>query len=208
MIVLDDKDVLLVVDVQNDFCSHGALAVPNGEQVVSPINALMAKFVNVVLTQDFHPMDHISFASNHLGKLPYEMIEVSYGQQVLWPNHCVEGTLGAQFHPDLCTSKAQLVIRKGHHQNIDSYSAFLEADRRTKTGLAGFLKEKGIERVFMAGLATDFCVASSALDAVDFGFDCVVLSDACRAIDINGSLQKAWLDMTAKGVGQMTCHDL
>lgn len=193
-------DVLLVVDVQNDFCTGGSLAVPDGDAIVAIINDLIGKFSHVVLTQDFHPITHASFASNHIDKQAYDNITLPYGKQVLWPDHCVQGTTGADFHPDLYTAMTQLIIRKGCNPDIDSYSAFLEADRLTKTGLASYLKEKDIKRVFIAGLATDFCVAWTAMDAIDFGFECVVIDDACRGIDVEGSLERAWADMTAKGV--------
>jgi nicotinamidase/pyrazinamidase len=191
---------LLVVDVQNDFMPGGALAVPNGDEVVPVINQLVARFENVVLTQDWHPRRHASFASAHPGKKPFETIELAYGAQVLWPDHCVQGTSGAVFHPDLNVTKAQLVIRKGHHAGIDSYSAFLEADRKTTTGLAGYLKERGLGKLHVCGLATDFCVAWSALDAVAAGFDTTVIEEACRAIDLGGSLARAWSDMISAGV--------
>lgn len=205
---LDKTDVLLVVDVQNDFCLNGALAVSDADKIVPLINVLMTKFTHVVLTQDFHPINHASFASNHLDKMAYDTIDLSYGEQVLWPDHCVQGTSGADFHPDLCTPMAQLIIRKGCNPNIDSYSAFLEADRATNTGLSGYLKDKGIRRVFVAGLATDFCVAWTAMDAVDLGFECVVVADACRGIDVNGGLAQAWSDMTAKGIIKITSDEL
>jgi nicotinamidase/pyrazinamidase len=191
---------LIVVDVQNDFIPGGALAVPRGDEVVPVINRLAARFENVVLTQDWHPRGHASFASSHHGKQPFETIELAYGRQVLWPDHCVQGTYGAAFHPDVDLTKAQLVIRKGHHRDIDSYSAFLEADRKTTTGLAGFLKEKGFRTLFVCGLATDFCVAWTALDARAAGFDTAVIEDASRAIDLDGSLARAWKDMQAAGV--------
>jgi nicotinamidase/pyrazinamidase len=191
---------LLVVDVQNDFMPGGALAVPGGDEVVPVINRLVARFEHVVLTQDWHPRRHISFASSHPGKQPFETTRLAYGTQVLWPDHCVQGTSGAVFHPDLDVTKAQLVIRKGHHAGIDSYSAFLEADRKTATGLAGYLRERGFERLYVCGLATDFCVAWSALDARAAGFETTVIEQACRAIDLEGSLERAWSDMAAAGV--------
>jgi nicotinamidase/pyrazinamidase len=191
---------LVVVDLQNDFMPGGALAVPRGDEVVPLINRLAARFDNIVLTQDWHPRRHVSFASSHPGKKPFETIQLSYGAQVLWPDHCVQGTPGAVFHPDLNVTKAQLVIRKGHHAQIDSYSAFLEADRRTATGLAGYLRERKLEKLYVCGLATDFCVAWTALDARAAGFDTTVIEDACRAIDLDGSLARAWADMTAAGV--------
>jgi nicotinamidase/pyrazinamidase len=191
---------LVVVDVQNDFMPGGALAVPRGDEVVPEINRLAARFENVILTQDWHPRGHVSFASSHPGKEPFETIELPYGSQVLWPDHCVQGTAGAAFHPDLNLTKAHLVIRKGHHRDIDSYSAFLEADRETTTGLAGYLKERGFRKLYVCGLATDFCVAWTALDARAAGFDTTVIEDACRAIDLDGSLARAWTEMAAAGV--------
>jgi nicotinamidase/pyrazinamidase len=191
---------LLVVDVQNDFMPGGALAVPGGDEVVPVINRLVARFEHVVLTQDWHPRRHISFASSHPGKRPFETIELAYGAQVLWPDHCVQGTSGAALHPDLDATKAELVIRKGHHAGIDSYSAFLEADRKTTTGLAGYLRERGFGKLYVCGLATDFCVAWSALDARAAGFEVTVIEDACRAIDLDGSLARAWSDMASAGV--------
>ena len=191
---------LIVVDVQNDFVPGGALAVPRGDEVVPIINRLIARFDHVVLTQDWHTRRHVSFASSHAGRKPFETIELAYGAQVLWPDHCVQGTPGAALHPDLDATKAQLVIRKGHHAAIDSYSAFLEADRKTTTGLAGYLRERGFGKLYICGLATDFCVAWSALDARAAGFDVTVIEEACRAIDLDGSLARAWADMTASGV--------
>jgi nicotinamidase/pyrazinamidase len=191
---------LIVVDVQNDFCPGGALAVPKGDEVVPLINRLAVRFDNVVLTQDWHPRDHTSFASSHPGKKPFESADLPYGTQVLWPDHCVQGTRGAAFHEKLNLGKAQLVIRKGFHRDIDSYSAFLEADRRTTTGLAGYLKERGLTSLFVCGLATDFCVAWTALDARRAGFEVSVIEDACRAIDLEGSLERAWAEMAAAGV--------
>jgi nicotinamidase/pyrazinamidase len=191
---------LIVVDVQYDFMPGGALAVPNGDEVVPVINALLPRFENVVLTQDWHPKGHASFASAHAGKKPFETTRLGYGEQVLWPDHCVQGTPGAAIHAGLQATKAQLVIRKGYHDGIDSYSGFLEADRRTATGLAGYLKERGIREVFVCGLATDFCVAWTALDARSAGFATTLIEDASRAIDLNGSLAQAWQDLAAAGV--------
>jgi nicotinamidase/pyrazinamidase len=191
---------LIVVDVQNDFMPGGALAVPAGDEVLPVINRLAARFDNVILTQDWHPRGHASFASSHPGRKPFETIELVYGTQVLWPDHCVQGTAGAALHVKLDVSKAQLIIRKGHHREIDSYSAFLEADRKTATGLAGFLKERGLKTLFVCGLATDFCVAWTALDARAAGFATTVIEDACRAIDLDGSLARAWENMDAAGV--------
>lgn len=194
------KDCLLVVDVQNDFTESGSLAVADGDAVVPLVNRVGRCFANVVITQDWHTPGHASFASSHPGRAPFETIEMPYGTQVLWPDHCVQGTPGAALHRDLDLPHAQLVLRKGFHPTIDSYSAFLEADRKTHTGLSGYLALRGIDRVFIAGLATDFCVAWSAIDARRFGFSAVVLEDACRAIDTNGSLAAAWSSMLAAGV--------
>jgi nicotinamidase/pyrazinamidase len=182
------RDVLLVVDIQNDFCPDGALAVPRGDEVVPVVNRLARHFDHVVLTQDWHPAGHQSFASSHPGRNPYDVIEVTYGPQILWPDHCVQGTSGAAFHNDLDIPHAQLVIRKGYRPGIDSYSAFFENDRTTPTGLAGYLRERGFDRVFVAGLAFDFCVRYSAEDAHGHGFDVVVVEDACRGIDVDGSV--------------------
>jgi nicotinamidase/pyrazinamidase len=186
--------------VQADFMPGGALAVPKGDEVVPVINALAGRFENIVLTQDWHPPGHASFASAHAGKKPFETIRLPYGDQVLWPDHCVQGTPGAALHPALQVAKAQLVIRKGYHDGIDSYSGFMEADRKTSTGLAGYLKERGIRRLHVCGLATDFCVAWTALDARAAGFDTTLIEDASRAIDLNGSLAQAWKDLAAAGV--------
>jgi nicotinamidase/pyrazinamidase len=199
---------LIIVDVQNDFCPGGALAVRTGDEVVQLINRLAVRFENVVLTQDWHPRGHASFASSHPGKKPFETIELPYGKQVLWPDHCVQSTPGAAFHPKLDTAKAQLVVRKGFHRDIDSYSGFIEADRKTTTGLAGFLREKGFEKLNVCGLATDFCVAWTALDARAAGFDVTVVEDACRAIDLEGSLERAWADMATAGVQRMQSEAL
>lgn len=185
---IGESDVLLVVDVQNDFCPGGKLAVPKGDEIVPVINCLAARFAHVVLTQDWHPRGHLSFASSHPGKQPYDTIEVSYGPQVLWPDHCVQGTPGAAFRDDLDIPHAQLVLRKGYHRAIDSYSAFYENDRTTRTGLTGYLRERGLRRVFLAGLAFDFCVRYSAEDAHREGFETIVVEDACRGIDVGGSM--------------------
>jgi nicotinamidase/pyrazinamidase len=197
---MKNSSVLLVIDVQNDFLPGGALAVPHGDEVVAVINAIAPKFSRVVLTQDWHPRAHISFASAHPGKWPFESIELDYGTQVLWPDHCVQGTRGAELAADLVVLNAQAVIRKGFHPRCDSYSAFMEADRRTRTGLAGYLLEHGVRNVYCCGLATDFCVAWSALDAVEAGFDTWVIEDACRAIDTEGSLARALDDLRRAGV--------
>jgi nicotinamidase/pyrazinamidase len=192
-------EALVVVDVQNDFCPGGALAVPDGDAVVPLINRLQGRFETVVLTQDWHPADHRSFASNH-GAEPFGTVEMPYGAQVLWPDHCVQGTEGAAFHAGLDTTRAVLVIRKGFRPEIDSYSAFFENDRKTVTGLAGYLRERGIGAVTLAGLATDFCVGYSALDAAGLGFRVRVVEDACRAIDLQGSLGKMMDAMRGAGV--------
>ncbi|MCG7521105.1 bifunctional nicotinamidase/pyrazinamidase [Ruegeria sp. Ofav3-42] len=190
---------LIVVDVQNDFCPGGALAVPGGDEVVAPINAMMDEFDTVILTQDWHPAGHSSFASEHDSKNPFDMTDMHYGPQVLWPDHCVQGTEGASFHPDLKTH-ADLVIRKGFRPGIDSYSAFFENDQKTPTGLEGYLKSRGITKLTLVGLATDFCVHFSAVDAARLGFDVTVRLDACRAIDLDGSLAAAEAAMRDAGV--------
>jgi nicotinamidase/pyrazinamidase len=197
---LSDDDMLLIIDVQNDFCPGGALAVADGDAVVPVINRLMERFAHVVLTQDWHPAGHSSFAASHPAAKPFETVRMPYGQQTLWPDHCIQGTPGAAFHPQLNTEKAELVIRKGFRPSIDSYSAFYENDRRTPTGLAGYLRERGLGRIFLAGLATDFCVYYSALDASRLGFDTVLSGPACRAIDLSGSLDLAWAEMAKAGV--------
>jgi nicotinamidase/pyrazinamidase len=201
-------DCLLVVDVQNDFMPGGALALPHGDEIVPVVNQLARVFPHVVLTQDWHPADHVSFAANHAGAEPFQMLALPYGQQVLWPVHCVQDTAGSAFHAGLDVPHARLVIRKGHHAGVDSYSAFLEADRSTRTGLAGYLREHGVKRVFLAGLATDYCVAWSALDARAAGFEAVLIEDACRAIDLNGSLAQAWQDLAAAGVKRIQSAEL
>lgn len=196
-------DALIVVDVQNCFMPGGSLAVTKGDEVVPVINKLAQAFRWVVMTQDWHTPGHSSFASSHAGKKPFDVVKMSYGNQVLWPDHCVQGTEGAALHKDLAIAHAQLVIRKGYNPAVDSYSAFIEADRKSKTGLDAWLKAKGIKRVFCCGLATDFCVAWTAQDARKLGFQAVVIEDACRAIDLDGSLAKAWGAMTKSGVGRM-----
>ena len=198
-----ERDVLLIVDIQNDFISGGALAVPAGDEVVALVNRLARAFQHVILTQDWHTPGHVSFASSHAGKQPFETIELPYGTQVLWPDHCVQGTPGAAFHRGLDVPHAELIIRKGYHRHVDSYSAFCEVDGKTSTGLAGYLRERGLEHVSLAGLATDFCVAWSALDARKRGFRVTVVEDACRAIDTGGSLTKAWQNMAAAGVARV-----
>jgi len=194
------KEALIVIDIQNDFCPGGALAVDNGDEVVPIINRLIQQFDHVILTQDWHPAGHSSFASSHSGKAPFETIAVPYGEQTLWPDHCVQGTQGAEFHPGLEWTKAELIIRKGFRGGIDSYSAFFENDHETPTGLAGYLRERGIAKVTLAGLATDFCVAYSALDARKQGFDATVVLQACRAIDLGGSLAAMTQRMKAAAV--------
>jgi len=203
---MNSDAVLLVIDVQNDFLPGGALTVPRGDEVVPVINRLAEKFANVILTQDWHLPRHISFASRHAGRQPFETIELPYGIQVLWPDHCVQGSRGAEFAAALAINHAQAVIRKGYHAHTDSYSALLEADRVTPTGLKGMLHERGLRRVFCCGLATDFCVAWSALDAQAAGFETLVIEDACRAIDTGGSLAAARRDLAAAGV-RMTSAD-
>ncbi|MGX9430334.1 MULTISPECIES: bifunctional nicotinamidase/pyrazinamidase [Bradyrhizobium] len=193
-------DLLLIIDVQNDFCPGGALAVANGDAVVPVVNRLSERFDHVVLTQDWHPLGHSSFATSHQSSAPFETITMPYGPQTLWPDHCVQGTTGAAFHPQLSTDRAELVIRKGFRSAIDSYSAFHENDRTTPTGLAGYLRERGLKRIFMAGLATDYCVHYSALDARRLGFETVVVESGCRAIDLSGSLAAAHAAMAAAGV--------
>lgn len=199
---------LIVVDVQNDFCPGGALAVAGGDAVVHHVNAIAPRFGTRVLTQDWHPADHRSFASNHPGAAPFSTAEMSYGQQVLWPDHCVQGTGGADFHPGLATDVADIVIRKGFRAEIDSYSAFYENDRTTPTGLAGYLRERGVSAVWLAGLATDFCVGYSALDAARLGFTVTLLEDAARAIDLAGSLDAAMAQMRSAGVSFARAADL
>ncbi len=204
----DDRTVLLVVDVQNDFCPGGSLAVPGGDGVVPIVNALGRHFRHVVLTQDWHPAGHASFASSHPGRAPFETIELAYGPQVLWPDHCVQGTAGAAFHAGLDLPHAEAIIRKGYRGAIDSYSGFVEADRRTRTGLEGYLRERGITKVVIAGLATDFCVNWTAQDAARAGFETVVVEDACRAIDLDGSLYRAWAEMAAAGIRRVSAANL
>jgi nicotinamidase/pyrazinamidase len=196
-------EVLLVVDVQNDFMPGGPLAVPRGDEIVPLVNRLAANFEHVVLTQDWHPARHISFAANHPGRQPFETTLLAYGEQVLWPVHCVQGTPGAALHPALAIPHARLIVRKGHHPGVDSYSAFVEADRATPTGLAGYLRETGVKRVYCCGLATDYCVAWSALDARAAGFEVAVIEEASRAIDLHGSLAAAWQQLAAAGVARV-----
>jgi nicotinamidase/pyrazinamidase len=194
------SEALIVIDVQNDFCPGGALAVAGGDEIVAGINTLMADFQTVVMTQDWHPAAHLSFADNHSGAAPFSLTDMPYGKQVLWPAHCVQGTRGAAFHAGLATDPAQMIIRKGFRPEIDSYSAFFENDRQTPTGLEGYLKSLGVAAITLVGLATDFCVAYSALDAARLGLKATVRLDLCRAIDLNGSLTSAQDEMRAAGV--------
>lgn len=194
------NEALLVIDVQNDFCPGGALAVAGGDAIIPAINAMLPDFPICVFTQDWHPAGHSSFASSHTGKAPFETVEMPYGTQVLWPDHCVQGSAGADFHPDLQTLPADMIIRKGFRPEIDSYSAFFENDHSTPTGLEGYLRTRGVKKLALVGLATDFCVAYSAIDGARLGFEVIVLEAACRAIDLDGSLAKARADMRAAGV--------
>ena len=204
----DGKSALIVIDVQNCFVDGGTLPVKGGAEVVPVINKLAESFENIVVTQDWHTQGHASFASAHAGQKPFSSIKLSYGNQVLWPDHCVQGTDDAALHKDLKLPTAQVIIRKGFHKGVDSYSAFEEADRKTATGLGGYLKQRGIKTVYVAGLATDFCVAWTALDARKAGFEVYVIEDATRAIDLNGSLAAAWKQMTAKGVKRIQSSDI
>jgi nicotinamidase/pyrazinamidase len=204
----DARSALIVVDVQNCFVTGGTLPVTKGEEVVPVINRIAKAFDNIVLTQDWHTRGHASFASSHAGKKPFETTKLSYGTQVLWPDHCVQGTEDAALHKDLDLPRAQVIVRKGFHADVDSYSAFEEADRKTPTGLGGYLKQRGIKRLFITGLATDFCVAWTAMDARKAGFETYVIEDATRAIDLNGSLAAAWKQMKDKGVQRIQSGDL
>ena len=201
-------DALIIIDVQNDFCTGGALAVRDGDAVIEPIHNLSVKFDHILLTQDWHTPGHSSFVSAHAGKKPFEQIEVSYGAQTLWPDHCVQGSWGAEFHPALKLTKAELILRKGFRKEIDSYSAFFENDRTTATGLGGYLEERGLTRVFLAGLAYDFCVGYSALDARRLGFEAIVIKDACRAIDLNGSVENIEAEFARAGVVLMSVAEV
>ena len=207
-IKVDDSSALLVIDVQNCFLPGGSLAVKDGEQVIPVINRVAKGFANVVMTQDWHTPGHLSFASSHSGKKPFEVIDLAYGKQVLWPDHCVQGTDGALLSKDLEIPQAALIVRKGFHKDIDSYSAFTEADGKTTTGLAAYLEARKLQRLFVAGLATDFCVAWTALDARKAGFETYVIEDACRGIDTQGSLAKAWADMAKAGVKRIRSGDI
>ena len=197
---MPNKSALIVIDVQNDFCPEGALAVATGNEIVAPINAVMSDFEAVILTQDWHPAGHSSFASSHPGKGPFEVTEMPYGSQVLWPDHCIQGTKGAAFHADLNTDRADMIVRKGYTPSIDSYSAFFENDHKTPTGLDGYLRTRGITTLTLVGLATDFCVNFSAVDAAKLGYDVTVLQNLCRAIDMDGSLAAALSGMSGAGV--------
>jgi nicotinamidase/pyrazinamidase len=208
MITPSESDVLIVVDVQNDFLPGGALAVPDGQAVIAPINALARRFRHVILTQDWHPAGHVSFASSHPGRRPFDRVDLAYGPQVLWPDHCIQGTPGAALAEGLQVPQAELIIRKGYYDHTDSYSGFMEADRRTRTGLAGYLQERGLGRVFCAGLATDFCVSWTALDAQSAGFQTYVIDDASRGIDTGGSLAAAYGDWEAAGIRRIKTGDV
>ncbi len=203
---ITDRDALLVIDVQNDFCPGGALPVTRGDEVISVINRLVPLFRHVVATQDWHPKGHLSFASSHPGAEPFSATKAAYGEQTLWPDHCVQGGAGAAFHKDLDITRAQLILRKGFRREIDSYSAFQENDRITRTGLAGYLRESGVERVFLAGLAYDYCVRYSAIDASAAGFKAIVIEDACRAIGLNDSVEATRLEFSRRGVQQMAAE--
>ena len=207
-LAIDETDVLLVVDVQNDFCPHGALAVPHGDEVVPIINRLAGHFAHVVLTQDWHPPGHLSFASSHPQKKPHDTVDLAYGRQVLWPDHCVQGTQGAALRSDLNIPHAELVLRKGYHREIDSYSAFFENDHNTATGLGGYLRERRLQRVFLAGLAFDFCVRYSAEDAHRAGFRALVVEDACRGIDIEDSLHLTRDALDSSGIARIQAAEL
>ena len=208
MISVSSADVLIVIDLQNDFCPGGALPVPGGDQVVEPIHRIAPLFAHIVLTQDWHPADHASFATTHPGSQPFDTIDLPYGPQTLWPSHCIQGSAGAQFHPAFNLDRAELILRKGFRRSIDSYSAFFENDRTTPTGLAGYLAERRLTRAFFAGLAYDFCVGYSALDARRLGIPAFVLRDACRAIDLNGSATATDAQLAAAGVTVLSSSDL
>jgi nicotinamidase/pyrazinamidase len=207
-IPINDHDVLLAVDLQADFMPGGALAVEGGDEIVPLVNRLARRFDHVVISQDWHPANHASFAASHEGAKPFDTKRLHYGDQTLWPEHCVQGTPGAAFHPELAVDLAFLILRKGVHTAIDSYSAFVEADGKTTTGLAALLKARGLKRVFACGLATDFCVAHSALDARNEGFETFVIEDACRAIDANNSLTDAWARMNAAEVWRIQSGEI
>ena len=201
-------DVLLIVDLQNDFCPGGALPVANADQIVPVVNAIAQKFAHIILTQDWHPANHISFASAHPGAKPYEIVEAAYGPQALWPDHCVQGSDGAAFHPALHVPQTELILRKGFRKDIDSYSVFVENDHLTSTGLAGFLRERGLKRLFLCGLAYDFCVRHSAIDGTALDFDCIVIQDACRAVGLPGSVVATDQAFAEAGVQRINSSDL
>jgi nicotinamidase/pyrazinamidase len=205
---ITSRDALIVVDVQNDFCPGGALAVPDGDAVIAVIHRIAPRFEHVLLTQDWHPPGHCSFASSYPGKKPFEVVTLAGGEQRLWPDHCVQGTRGAELHPDLRLDRAELILRKGFRKEIDSYSAFFENDHATPTGLAGYCRERGLGRMFFAGLAFDFCVGFSAVDARKAGFEAVVVRDACRAIDVEGSVERMEAEFAAREVRVVTSADL
>jgi len=205
---ISEQDVLLVIDVQHDFCPDGRLPVPRGDEVINPINQLARAYEHVVLTQDWHPPRHASFASMHPGKSAYETVELSYGRQILWPDHCVQGTQGAALHKDLDIPHAELILRKGYHRHIDSYSVFYENDRKTRTGLTGYLRDRGFTRVFLAGLAFDFCVRYSAEDARKDGFEVIVVEDACRGIDVAGSVADAQHSLAERNIACVPTNEL
>jgi nicotinamidase/pyrazinamidase len=203
-IKISNNDLLLIIDLQRDFCPGGQLAIPDGDAVVPHINRLAQSFQHIVLTQDWHPPNHHSFASSHTHAQPYETIHVSYGPQTLWPDHCIQGTPGADFHPDLDTTRAELILRKGFHPEIDSYSAFLENDKETHTGLAGYLRERGFQRIFLAGLAYDFCVRYSAVDGKHAGFETLVIEDACRSVPLPGTIDATNHELSRTGIPRIT----
>lgn len=205
---INDEDILLVIDVQRDFCPGGALAIEDGDAVVQPINVLAPHFKHIVLTQDWHTPHHHSFATSHANKSPYESVQTPHGLQTLWPDHCIQGTPGAEFHPDLNIPHVELILRKGFRASIDSYSAFLENDKTTPTGLAGYLRERGFTRIFLVGLAYDYCVRFSALDAAQVGFSAYVIEDACRAVGLPGSVVETEEQFAASGVHRIKSADL
>ncbi len=199
---------LLIVDIQNDFCPGGALAVPKGDEIIPTVNKLINYFDVIIQTQDWHPKGHLSFASSHDNKNPYDTVETDYGIQVLWPDHCIQGTKGADFHSDLITDKTQVIIRKGFRKEIDSYSTFFENDQKTTTGLTGYLKQRNIKELYTVGLATDFCVKWSVLDGIDEGFTMHIVEDAVKGIDLDGSVDAAWKEMEAKGAVITTSQEI
>ena len=203
-----EDTALVLIDIQNDFCPGGALAVDQGDEIVEISNKIQEQFKIKIITQDWHPKTHKSFASNHEGKEPLSTVEMFYGQQVLWPNHCIQGTEGSKFHSKLITDSADLIIRKGFRPEIDSYSAFFENDQKTPTGLDGYLKSRGVNKIYLCGLALDFCVYFSAIDGAELGYNVNVIQDACRAIDLDGSLEKSLNDMKSKGVKFLSTSDL